>query len=371
MSELSTGKIHWFRDSRISSDFTKVNLLFWGVIAIINYFQDVFLLKIEENEHAWSYAALFCFDWPLWAALTPFIIRVAIRYPLTWKGMYKSFSQQFGFATVFVAIHTVLEFIIIQFLVGKIFPQQAEEIYLPGYFMASIHSRYIVYFLITAGVQRFELYGRYQDEKIRAADLKQQLSAAQLQALRMQLQPHFLFNTHHTISGLIMKNENNRAVQMLNRLSDLLRRSLDKSKTDFIPLQQELEMVSAYMDIQQVRFRERLKFSLTVDPTIIQKPVPSFFLQPLIENAVMHGIEPSAQGGEIVLVITKTSNNRLSIILEDNGVGVAQTIKEGIGLSNTKSRLQQLYKGDYLFDIMQAENKKGTRIKIEVPLDSI
>ena len=371
MNELSARKIHWFSNRNLVSDFTKINLLFWGVIALINYFQDVFLLNVEENEHAWTFAAIFSFDWPLWAALTPFIIKLAIRYPMTWKGMYKTFSRQFALATFFVAVHTISEFLIIEFLANGIFPHHAEDVYLPGYFMASIHSRYIVYFLIIGGVQRFELYDRYQQSEVQASKLKEQLSAAQLETLRMQLQPHFLFNTHHTISGLILKNENSRAIQMLTRLSDLLRKSLEKSKADFIPLYQELEMVSAYMEIQQVRFQERLTFFLQVDAELNEVPVPSFFLQPLIENAVMHGIEPSPLKGEIRLSITKAADNKLSIFLEDNGVGLSKAGSDGIGLSNTKSRLEQLYKNHYLFTIQLIEKNKGTRINIEVPLNPL
>src|SRR5690349_12257931 len=142
--ETANGKIQWFKKENLISDFTKINILFWSVIALINYFQDVFLLKAEENEHAWSFAAIFSFDWPLWAALTPFIIKLAVRYPMTWKGMYKTLSIQFGLATFFVAMHTLTEFLIIEFLTNSIFPHHAQDIYLPGYFMASIHSRYIV-----------------------------------------------------------------------------------------------------------------------------------------------------------------------------------------------------------------------------------
>ncbi len=359
---------HWTQNRRFISDFTRINFFFWAVIAIINYFQDALLLKIEENESPWSFAAIFSFDWPLWAAFTPFIIRLATRYPLTWKGMYKSFSIQFGLAILFVAAHTIVESLIIEFLVHLIFPQHSEEIYLPGYLMASIHSKFIVYFLIIGGVSRFELYTSYQRSQVQTSRLKEQLSAAQLEALRMQLQPHFLFNTHHTISGLILKNENSRAIQMLMRLSDLLRKSLEKSKTDFIPLNQELEMVFSYMEIQKVRFQDQLNFSLQQDPTTNNVLVPSFFLQPLIENAVIHGIGKSSDKGEIKLSISKTAANRLSICLEDHGVGINKLSPEGIGLSNTRSRLDQLYKGKYILEIEPLEKTKGTRINIEVPL---
>jgi two-component system LytT family sensor kinase len=359
---------NWNSNNHFLSDFTRVNILFWGIIALINYFQDVLLLTIEENENPWSFAAIFSFDWPLWAAFTPFIIKLGRRYPLTWRNMYVSTSRQFGLATLFVIGHTVFEFLIIEFLVHGIFPQYGEEVYIPGYFMASIHSRYIVYFLIIGAIQRFELYSRYQTAEVKAAQLREQLSAAQLESLRMQLQPHFLFNTHHTIASLILKNENNRAVQMISRLSDLLRKSLEKTKTDLIPLYQELEMVSAYMDIQQVRFQERLKFFLVIDPSVKDAQVPSFFLQPLIENSVIHGIEPSSEKGEIKLSIDKTVENRLSICLEDNGIGLTEIRSEGIGLTNTKSRLEHLYKGRYSFKMGPGKNNKGTRINIEVPI---
>jgi two-component system LytT family sensor kinase len=366
---MASGKISWLNNSQIIADFTKINLLFWGFIAIMNYFQDVLLLSIQETDSAWSFAAIFSFDWPLWAAFTPFIIQLAIRYPLTWKGMYKSFSIQLGWAALVVIIHTIFEFLIIEFLIHSIFPQYGDEVYLPGYFMASIHSKFIVYFLIVGVVHRFELYSKYQAAEVEKSRLKEQLSAAQLEALRMQLQPHFLFNTHHAISGLILKNENNRAIQMLSRLGDLLRKSLEKSKTDFIPLFQELEMVSAYMAIQQVRFQDKLKFTLQVDPALNEIPVPSFFLQPLIENAVIHGIEPSAREGFIELIINRSSEEFLIITLHDNGVGLHNLNPDGIGLSNTKLRLNQLYKKNYSFIIQPGGSNNGTSIIIKVPLN--
>jgi two-component system, LytTR family, sensor kinase len=368
MNKDSVTRIRWIDTKRFTSDFAKINILFWSLIAIINYFQDVLLLYEEKKDNIWSFAAIFSLGWLIWAALTPLIVRLAIQFPMTWKGMYKSFLIHFGLCTSFVAIHNLLEFLSIEFMIGTVFPQHANDVYLPGHLASSIHSEYIIYFLIVGGTQRFKLYGAFQKNKEETYHLKEQLSAAQLMTLRMQLHPHFLFNTHHTISALILKNENDRAIQMLTRLSDLLRKSLEKTKSDFIPLQQELEMVLLYMEIQKVRFQERLKFILDVDPATNSVLVPSFFLQPLIENAVIHGIEPLAREGEIKLVINKTSENRLFISLEDNGVGMNDSKSDGIGLSNTKSRLSQLYKEKFLFSIRSDKYNKGTCINIEIPI---
>ena len=364
---MAQASLHWTKDQRFLSDFTKINLLFWGFIALINYFQDAVLLTLEGNSSPWSFSAIFSSDWPLWAALTPFIIRLAVRYPMTWKGMYSSFSIQFGLATLFVIVHTILEFLIIELLVYTIFPQHASTVYLPGYFMASIHSRYIVYFLLVGGIQRFELYSKYRRAEVEAAQLKEQLTSSQLEALRMQLQPHFLFNTHNTIVSLLLRKENEKGMKMLMVLSDLLRNTLEKSKNELITVSQELEIIKLYMNIQQIRFNDRLKFIIEADRNVYNLRIPSFLLQPLIENAVIHGIEPQLSEGEIRLIIKKVDDESLSIQILNNGVGWSDIHVENQGLSNTRSRLNQLYGSNYTFEISCGENHQGTLVQIQFP----
>jgi LytS/YehU family sensor histidine kinase len=182
----------------------------------------------------------------------------------------------------------------------------------------------------------------------------------------MQLNPHFLFNTLHAISALMHKDVE-AADRMLTRLSDLLRLALDSSDTQEVPLRDELAFLERYLEIEQTRFGERLKVKMDIGPETGAALVPSLILQPLVENAIRHGIEPQALAG-VVRLSACCEGDRLRLRVSDNGVGLrGQPVTEGVGLSNTRARLQQLYGTAHQFELSNGSDG-GLAVDIVMPL---
>ncbi|WP_317044260.1 sensor histidine kinase [Hymenobacter roseosalivarius] len=206
--------------------------------------------------------------------------------------------------------------------------------------------------------------------------LKAQLSGAQLQALKMQLNPHFLFNTHHAIVGLILEQENDRAIDMVTSLSDLLRAVIANGDAQLIPLREELEFVTKYLHIQQIRFQDRLRIELAIAPDTRDCLFPQFLLQPLVENAMVHGIEQLA-GDALVRIEARREGEQLLVEVRDNGRGATKPSAtrrpgpapaEGIGLSNTRARLEKLYDGRAHLEFSQPATG-GTVVVVRVPYE--
>ncbi len=190
-----------------------------------------------------------------------------------------------------------------------------------------------------------DYYRRYQKGLVRSANLEAQLAQAQLQALKMQLDPHFLFNSLHAISALVHQDPDGAEV-MIARLSDLLRLSLDNSRLQEVPLRQELEYLDLYLEIERTRFADRLTVLFDIDPETVQALVPNFILQPLVENAIRHGIGNIMSDGHVGI---KAERQNGSVILRvtDNGPGLARSDsrerRDGVGLATTRARLERLY----------------------------
>jgi two-component system, LytTR family, sensor kinase len=189
----------------------------------------------------------------------------------------------------------------------------------------------------------------------------------------MQLHPHFLFNTLHSISALQLK-DIAAANRMIARLGDFLRLTLDNSGAQEVSLQKELEFLKCYLEIERIRFQDRLTVNMEVEPQTLDARVPNLILQPIVENAIKHGISPRAAPGRIDIRV-KRDNGLLQLEVEDNGRGIggngrgAKIIKEGLGLSNTRARLDQLYGASYRFDLQNVD-EGGLRVTIEIPLKS-
>lgn len=202
----------------------------------------------------------------------------------------------------------------------------------------------------------------------RVRDLQGRLAQAELQNLKSQLQPHFLFNTLHTISVLI-RQDPEAANRVLLKLGDLLRISLDYSRADQIPLQQELDFLATYLSIEQTRFQERLRTSITADGESRAALIPTLLLQPLVENAVRHGIAPRATGGSLQIFARRVSDT-LELRVEDDGSGLsadyAERASRGCGIRNTEGRLRALYGQSARFEVA-ARPGGGVAVDISLP----
>jgi sensor histidine kinase YesM len=214
-----------------------------------------------------------------------------------------------------------------------------------------------IYLMILMGAHAMLFYRRDQE---RAASL----ARARLDALRMQLQPHFLFNTLNTIGGLVYEDPQ-KADAILTALSDLLRMSLETSRETELPLSREMEFVERYLAIMHARFEERVRFQIELEPEVRDALVPPMLLQPIVENAVEHGLQPKPAGG---VVTVKASRREGSVRLEvrDDGVGLpaSTSTKEGVGLQNTRARLRELYGDDATLEL---RNDSGTTVEILIP----
>jgi two-component system LytT family sensor kinase len=213
-------------------------------------------------------------------------------------------------------------------------------------------------------------YARYRQREVQAAQLQAQLSDARLLALKSQLQPHFLFNTLHSISSLMLRDVSS-ADTMIARLSDLLRMSLEEEDQHLTSLKRELDFTQAYLDIEKIRFGERLSVVFDISPQTLDTPVPRFLLQPIVENSIKHGISKRTAGGQI-LVRATTFRDKLMLTVRDNGSGrdrpsTETDIQFGIGLRATRERLRTLYGDDYDLKLV-FQSDGGAEVTILLPL---
>jgi hypothetical protein len=226
-----------------------------------------------------------------------------------------------------------------------------------------------IYLTIVSLCHTIAYFRRSQQRGRRTLELETLLGQARLQALRMQLHPHFLFNTLNTISTLVNSNPG-AAREMIGSLGQMLRLSLDSESKAEVALEQELKFLDCYLEIQQVRFGDRLKVKRNIAPDTGNALVPTFILQPLVENAIRHGIEPGLSPGTIEISAWRAAD-RLMISLRDTGVGLTNDIaktstQNGIGIANTKARLQSLYPGQHRFSVRNASGG-GCVAELEMP----
>jgi len=218
------------------------------------------------------------------------------------------------------------------------------EARLPGFgelMVTSFHKNFFFYVVLVAAAHAFHYQRRSRERAERAAQLESALAHARLSALQSQLQPHFLFNALQSITELLHQDVQ-RADRMLVSLSRLLRQLLETDSTHEVELEAELRTLQPYLELQQLRFGERLRVELEVAPEALRWRVPHLILQPLVENAIRHGLAPRAQPGT-VQIRARVLGELLQLQVADDGVGLAAQPREGLGLRNTRERLQQLY----------------------------
>ncbi len=294
-------------------------------------------------------------SWYVLALLLPGAIWLARRFRLDSEKWRSAALIHFVAAIVFTGLHIVASSWLSEYLL------------VPGPhpvpFLDNLTRTFTLYFVIDAlfywalvggyyaveyGVRVRERERTASELALKASRLETSLSRANLEALRMQLNPHFLFNTLNTVAVLAMKGERQRVVRMINRLSDLLRLSLENSRQT-ITLGEEVDFLQRYLEIEQVRFRDRLSVLVDVPDELLDAEVPSLILQPVAENAVLHGVSKVREGGAIE-ISARRLDGHLILNVQDTGPGFPDdVVEEGVGLSNTAARLEQLYGGDHEF----------------------
>lgn len=307
----------------------------------------------------------------IWAAFSPVIIFLDQKYRAKFKSWFFRFPVHFGSSIVWSAAVLGVYGIIVWFLDGLInskFSTLAEVFATVAVFNFAMGI--VGYKIILTTNYALDYYKKFQDEKHRSARLEAQLAQAQLNALKMQLQPHFLFNTLNSISNLALEDPR-KTVQMITRLGDFLRLTIDSNGTQKMSLEQELEFLKNYLEIEQIRFRDRLDVKFNIAPETLSAKVPNLILQPIVENAIKHGIAKSFSAGEI-RIIAKRNADVLQLEIQNDGAFLNGNgfINEGVGIANTRERLQQLYGNEFRFELNPLETG-GARVVLEIPFEEI
>jgi two-component system, LytTR family, sensor kinase len=341
----------------------------WAGLGVLGATQDLFAMRFEGMHHSW--VRLFftlTFAWLPWALATPIVIHLARRYPLIWKPA-QAWLIHLG-AVVAVNLAASAWATALEVLLQPWMPDFKSHPFLvtwPLKFSGGLLPALILYTVIVAVTYVLDSRARVAAQQTHTARLNEQLSVAQLNGLQRQIEPHFIFNTLNSISGLVREHKNDAAVSMIVALSDFLRRVASSSNDAQVRLAQEVEFLEKYLQIQEVRFAGRLKLELQIPDELREARIPSLILQPLVENAIKHGIAKRAHGGE-VRVAAARSDGMLRLSVYNDGPLLdrdERALKDGIGLANLRTRLQLLYGSAFE---LRLENYGITGVQVSVAL---
>jgi two-component system LytT family sensor kinase len=342
----------------------------WAVYGLLSSAQQVLGSTLNGRSMPWSMALLL--QMPLamvWALATPGILWLGRRFPFH-GGRWRT-----G-----VAVHLIVSLTLI-FLLDLGYAWHASNV-IPGpansptllsgafrLFIVWVLSDGLLYWTVLSIGYAIDHYGRFRERELAASQLETQLVQADLRTLRMQLEPHFLFNALHTIAALVRTGDQKNAVRVTAGLGALLRRMLDEARDQEVPLSQELDFIRSYLEIEQLRFPDRLTVTVDIPSSVLDALVPQFILQPLVENAIRHGIAPNRSAGSVT-ISAEQRGDRLRLTVRDDGTGLPSgTPRFGVGLSNTQARLTGLYGGDATLELRNAASG-GVEGVVEIPLRS-
>jgi signal transduction histidine kinase len=358
------------RLSRATSPLTIVTIsTVLGVLTGLQAYNYVAL----TSEHKQPFIVLLALNltyWWSWAVLVPGVRWAAHRYRFerqTWRrAVAFHILGVIAFTAAHVALSTSARGVILTQLTERTFDWW---MYFRDRFFLNFDWEMMTYWALVAFVHALDYHRESQERELTAAQLQTQLAEAQLEALQRQLHPHFLFNTLNTISAL-MHRDVQAADEMLVQLSDLLRLTLDRVGTQQVPLKDEVDFLRKYLEIEQTRFGDRLIVNIDIDPELLDAPVPNLILQPLVENALRHGIGPRIGVGKVDVTASQ-AGDLLTLIVRDNGVGLSpdklNAFHSGVGLSNTRSRLENLYGDRHRFEF-QTPPGGGLVVTIVIPM---
>lgn len=336
-----------------SRPWLKWVLLFaaWTLIALAFASQVNFTQARRGYIVTWEFALTTAFaDWYTFGLLSVPTLWLARRFHFETARWQRSLAVHLGAGALFALLWVVLR---VAIEVWRSRERQPNFDFSEAFHWTLVRSfsfNLLVYWVIVGASHGIEYYRRYRERELRASELEALLAQTRLQALQAQLNPHFLFNTLNSISTL-MHRDVGTADRMIVRLGELLRRTLDHTGTQSVPLRAELDFLRRYLEIEQVRFGPRLAVDFQVPEDLLDTPVPNLLLQPLVENAIKHGIAPRKQGG-CIEVGARREDARLHLWVRDNGLGrsTATTRGGGVGLANTRARLEHLYGAAHRFE---------------------
>jgi two-component system, LytTR family, sensor kinase len=355
-------------------DCRRAALLFvgWTLVSVI--FAGIsYAAAIGENNKEFGFVSalrLNLVQFYLWAILSPLVFRFSRRFPIELRPLnVRNLLLYLPALISFAGIHQLIHLAVL----WSITPPWRQrypaliDCY-RAYFAFGFYIDLIIALLIVIAVHALIYYQNFRASELAQSTLKTQLADAQLRALKMQLHPHFLFNTLHSISSLVLE-EPSKANSMIARLGDFLRLTLDNSDQQLVTLKEEAEFLRCYLDIEQVRFGDRLTVAFELEPQTLSAQVPHLILQPVVENAIQHAIAPRAARGHINIE-AKRLNSLLRIAISDNGPGISSNAnllgKKCLGLTNVRTRLHQIYGPGFRFELVNAADG-GLTVVMEIP----
>jgi hypothetical protein len=331
-------------------------------------------LYLSMISHGHSFARLFAAEldrWLYWPFVAPLVLRLGGRLVGPRGLERRQLGRAAGLGIALIGLHV---FFSVPFLVylrplGPMTPDGDWFVVAQSQLPTWIATDFLLFVLLLVGGNAYAVFQRARRVELRESRLETELARAQLDALRLEIQPHFLFNTLNSIAALIRLKDNHAALKMLLGLSDLMRITVDRPKDHVVPLASEIEFLERYVGLQQTRFADRLKVEYRIDEECRAIPVPTFLLQPLVENAIRHGAAPKA-GACRIEIGARCDGSLLRLWVSDEGVGLKSGFSlashAGTGLTNTQSRLRQIYGADATFSIKPGAHS-GTTIEIAFP----
>ncbi|MEP6731075.1 MAG: sensor histidine kinase [bacterium] len=332
---------------------------------------ETYVFQGIEGRHPqfWRVLLIQCTGWWAWALMTPVVFSMArrwpVRRPISVSTVGVHVSAAIAAAVVHAFVYTAGGFALAQTPPPSPFISLVAHSLL-GWFPLSI----LIYVGLVSGGHWLELARREHEREQRTLALEAQLAGAQLQALRMQLHPHFLFNTLNTIAMLVREQDVTASVRLISQLGDVLRQVLRSAETQEVALAEEIEFTRKYLEIEEVRFADRLRVEWNLDDDALSAVVPHLILQPLVENALRHGIARREESG-LLQIAARRAGDRLVLSVRDDGPGLGAMgeASDGIGLANVRARLVALYRerGALVLESLPLDDGGGVRATITLP----
>ena len=341
---------------------------FWTLVGLAFASQFYLSSTLLGRSVTWGQAISYSLgDWYVYALLAWPSVRLARRYPPEGAAPWRAAGIHLAAALVFSLVYVLL-----RALVGQLHslvidePVTFAEVFRP-LLLKTFPFNLLIYGVIISASHAIDYYRKYHERTVHTLELEKHLAEARLQALLRQLKPHFLFNTLNGIASL-MHSDVHAADKMLVRLSELLRLTMHHPGQPRTRLREEIAFIEKYLEIERIRFRDRLTVEFRVAPDTLDVEVPSLLLQPLVENAIRHGIEPHARPGHIT-VEARSEAGTLLLLIRDNGAGqpAGGFTREGIGLANTRGRLRELYGARHRFELVN-HSDGGLEVRLTIPL---
>jgi sensor histidine kinase YesM len=345
--------------------------MIWGIWTLVGLFftSQIFVSTIYMEKRPPLGSVLFmqmsiCY---LWALATPLVLWLARRFRIERQNWRSRILFHALGGSALVGLMSAIHFLMFMHFMGRASEITAFRDF--QYVFFNLDRQLSIYWLLLLVSHVINYYNSYRKGRLQAERLRTELVQSQLEALKMQLHPHFLFNTLHSISALLNKDVAG-ARSMITRLGDFLRMTLENAGTQEVTLQQEMEFLNGYLEIERVRFRDRLTTVVNVDPQMLDVPVPNLILQPIVENAMRHAIATHSSCGRIEITAAPR-NGSLRIEVKDNGPGLPVDqdgihLRKGVGLANTKARLERLYGTDHLLELTN-DPAGGLIVTLEIP----